>query len=330
MEQSICPIKFTEHRSVTRKSVAKKRGSEAEATRVVRVFVTDPDATDSDSDGEGVFLPRQRVKRFVSEIIEESGQNDSVLEDERKRTAAEMEVVCGGSREVRVSSSQKSKKFRGVRQRPWGKWAAEIRDPARRVRLWLGTYNTAEEAAMVYDNAAIKLRGPDALTNFVNPPAKETDEKPTINLASVSGYNSGDESHNLCSPTSVFNFRTSSGSELTEPEKPVQENEEESKPVGPVQYEGETSVSDYSSDYLRMDLPFLGDIFNVPIPGLSPFDDSSEIWQQDSGVLSETISDVLLHAPQDFGSSASSLTCQVDDYFEDIGDLFFSDPLVAL
>ncbi|KAF5448011.1 hypothetical protein F2P56_033519 [Juglans regia] len=58
------------------------------------------------------------------------------------------------------------KKFVGVRQRPSGKWVAEIKDTTHKIRMWLGTFETAEEAARAYDEAACLLRGANTRTNF--------------------------------------------------------------------------------------------------------------------------------------------------------------------
>lgn len=99
-----------------------------------------------------------------STSIEISSNDLEITEEPGQAFTSKLEVVVA-AREHNAPSGQRH--FRGVRMRPWGKYAAEIRDPKKNgIRVWLGTYETAEDAGLAYDRAAFKMRGSKAKLNF--------------------------------------------------------------------------------------------------------------------------------------------------------------------
>lgn len=120
----------------------------------------------------------------------------------------------------------------GVRQRPSGRWVAEIKDTTQKIRMWLGTFETAEEAAMAYDEAACLLRGTNTRTNFITSPQLSHNSPLANRIRSLLNHKKANSANQASQPSPTISSTSSSTTTtMTTKEASNEENQELSIPV---------------------------------------------------------------------------------------------------
>ncbi|XP_068639087.1 ethylene-responsive transcription factor ERF118-like [Aristolochia californica] len=253
-------------------------GEDQKVVRKIRVIFSDPDATDSSSEDEEQYDKKinslSGSKRLVQEIRVPVSPIHSLSETESSSNGNN----CKKPRRV-ISRTPKSSKYRGVRQRRWGKWAAEIRHPVRGIRVWLGTYNTAEEAAEAYQKASKEFK---EMTTKSDSPA--TSQSPSC--LSVESEAPFESLFSVPSPSSVLDVSSSNSlvdSSITnETEKVAEPVPDRILPISE-DFDFEFGFDPFLPDDLGTIFDDFGGLKDLPLP-------EKDMWDMDFNLDSDELS----------------------------------------